>query len=51
LGAGKRVSDIARELELSPKTVSTYRSRIFEKMHFKSNADLIRYAVEFDLVE
>ena len=51
LGAGKRISDIAKLLELSPKTVSTYRSRIFEKMQFKSNADLIRYAVEFDLVE
>jgi len=51
LGAGKRISDIAKLLELSPKTVSTYRSRIFEKMQFNSNADLIRYAVEFDLVE
>ena len=51
LGSGKRISTIARELKLSPKTVSTYRSRIFEKMQFKTIADLIRYAVEFDLVD
>jgi DNA-binding NarL/FixJ family response regulator len=51
LGAGMRVSDIARKLNLSPKTVSTYRARIFEKMQFKSITDLVRYTVEFDLVE
>lgn len=51
LGSGKRISEIARELGLSPKTVSTYRSRIFEKLQFKTNADLIRYAVEYSLVE
>lgn len=51
LGAGRRITDIAKDLELSPKTVSTYRSRIFEKLQFKNNADLIRYAVEYDLVE
>lgn len=51
LGSGRRVSDIAKDLGLSPKTVSTYRSRIFEKMQFKTNADLIRYVVEFNLVE
>lgn len=51
LGSGKRISEIARQLGLSPKTVSTYRSRIFEKMQFTTNADLIRYAVEYDLVE
>ena len=51
LGTGKRITDIAKELGLSPKTVSTYRSRIFEKMQFKNNAELIRYAVEYDLME
>ena len=51
LGTGQRITDIARELGLSPKTVSTYRSRIFEKMQFNNNAELIRYAVEHDLVE
>ena len=51
LGTGRRITEIAKELGLSPKTVSTYRSRIFEKMKFKNNAELIRYAVEYDLVE
>ena len=51
LGTGRRITDIAKELGISPKTVSTYRSRIFEKMQFKNNAELIRYAVEYDLVE
>ena len=51
LGTGRRITDIAKELGLSPKTVSTYRSRIFEKMQFNNNAELIRYAVEHDLVE
>lgn len=51
LGSGKRITDIAKELGLSPKTVSTYRSRIFDKLKFRTNADLIRYVVEYDLVE
>jgi DNA-binding NarL/FixJ family response regulator len=50
LGAGSSVSDIARRLSLSPKTVSTYRTRILAKLRVKSTAELIRYAVEHDLV-
>ena len=46
LGSGKSVGSIAAELALSPKTVSTYRTRILEKMHFVSNTELIRYVIE-----
>lgn len=51
LGSGKTVTDIARELSLSVKTVSTYRTRILEKMRMSSNALLIRYAIQHKLVE
>lgn len=50
LASGKSVSDIATQLSLSPTTVSTYRSRILEKMQMKSNAELARYAVENRLI-
>jgi DNA-binding NarL/FixJ family response regulator len=46
LGSGDTVKDIAASLALSPKTVSTYRARILNKMNLKTTADLIRYAVE-----
>jgi two-component system invasion response regulator UvrY len=49
IARGKRPSEIASELHLSVKTVSTYRSRILEKMNFKSNADIMRYAFESKL--
>lgn len=50
IGAGKSVSEIADELGLSVKTVSTYRTRILEKMNMSSNADLIRYVIDYKLV-
>jgi DNA-binding NarL/FixJ family response regulator len=50
IGAGMSVGEIADELALSVKTVSTYRARILEKMNFKSNADLIRYTLENNLL-
>ena len=50
LAAGQSVSMIAKELFLSVKTVSTYRSRILEKMDFKSNADITYYAVKNQLI-
>jgi len=50
LAGGKAVSDIADQLSLSVTTVSTYRSRILEKMNFKSNADLTRYALNNQLI-
>ncbi len=49
LGGGRTVSDVAAELQLSPKTVSTFRSRILRKMQLRSNAELIRYALEHEL--
>ena len=51
IGSGKTVREIAEELTLSVKTVSTYRSRLLEKMALASNADLIRYAIHHRLVD
>jgi DNA-binding NarL/FixJ family response regulator len=50
LATGKAVSDIAAQLSLSATTVSTYRSRIMEKMHMRTNAELTRYAIEKNLI-
>jgi two-component system, NarL family, invasion response regulator UvrY len=50
-GAGKTVKQIASELCLSVKTVSTYRVRILEKMQMKNSAELTRYAIENHLAE
>ena len=50
MGAGKAISDIAPELGVSSKTVSTYRSRLLHKLNLRSSAELIRYAIEHDLV-
>ena len=51
LAAGTSVSDIGRELCLSVKTVSTYRTRILEKMRMKSNADLTSYALRNEIIQ
>lgn len=51
LASGKTVTEIAEALALSVKTVSTYRSRILEKMDMKNNAELIHYAVQNKLVD
>lgn len=51
LAAGMPVSKIANELFLSVKTVSTYRSRVLEKMGMKTNADLTYYAIKNRLIE
>jgi DNA-binding NarL/FixJ family response regulator len=50
IASGRTLSEIAQELSLSVKTISTYRSRILAKMRLKNNAELIRYAVERGLV-
>ncbi len=50
LASGKTVSEIADQLSLSSNTVSTYRSRILEKMNMRSNADITRYAIEKKLI-
>jgi len=51
LGAGKTVAEVSSELGLSPKTVSTYRTRVCSKMGLQSSTELIRYVVENGLVE
>jgi two-component system, NarL family, invasion response regulator UvrY len=51
LAAGKAIKEIAAELTLSGKTVTTYRSRLLEKMDMKSNAELMRYALRVGLVD
>jgi DNA-binding NarL/FixJ family response regulator len=51
LGSGKKVSDIAKALSISVKTVSTYRGFILEKMKLKNNADITYYVIENGLME
>ena len=51
LAGGTTVSKIAEELFLSVKTVSTYRTRVLEKMEMTSNADLTHYAVKNNLID
>lgn len=51
IASGKTVKDIAKELFLSEKTISTYRSRILEKMKMKSNIELTHYAIKHGLVD
>jgi two-component system, NarL family, invasion response regulator UvrY len=51
LGSGLSIHAIASELSLSPKTVSTYRSRLLEKLNLKTTADIIHYVIENRLGE
>ena len=51
IGVGKSVKEIAFELSLSIKTISTYRARVLTKLKFKGNADVIRYAMREKLVD
>jgi two-component system invasion response regulator UvrY len=51
IGSGLTVSEIASELGLSVKTVSTYRTRVLEKLEMQTNAQLMRYAIEHSLVD
>jgi DNA-binding NarL/FixJ family response regulator len=48
---GKSVNDIADDLKISNKTVSTHKARLMQKMDFHNNAELVRYAVAHGLVE
>jgi two-component system, NarL family, invasion response regulator UvrY len=50
IASGKSVGDLAVELSLSVKTVSTYRARILEKLELRHNAELTRYALDHGLV-
>jgi DNA-binding NarL/FixJ family response regulator len=50
IASGKRLTDIAEELMLSPKTVSVYRTRLLEKLSLSNNAELAVYAIRNNLV-
>lgn len=50
IASGKSVGDIAKDLSLSVKTVSTYRSRVLQKLHLRHNAELTHYAVINNLI-
>jgi DNA-binding NarL/FixJ family response regulator len=50
IGSGKSAGEIAQELSLSPKTISTYRRRVLDKMHMNSNVELTRYVLEHQLI-
>jgi len=50
IASGKKLSDIAEELMLSPKTVSVYRARLLEKLKLSNNAELTVYAIRNELV-
>ena len=49
-GKGKKPTEIAEILHISPKTVSTHRNDIMEKMGFKSTYDLLYYAIRLDFI-
>ena len=51
IGTGKSARDIAEELNLSMSTVNTYRTRILQKMNLKTDAEIIRYAIQHKLVD
>jgi DNA-binding NarL/FixJ family response regulator len=50
IASGKRLSDIAEELMLSPKTVSVYRARVLEKLALSNNSEMTVYAIRNGLV-
>jgi DNA-binding NarL/FixJ family response regulator len=50
LGVGKTVSEIAAELSLSVKTVSTYRARILEKTGLRTTPELMHYVIDHNLI-
>ena len=49
IGSGKAIKEIGAELNLSVKTVSTYRARVFEKLGMKSLADMVKYCIDHRL--
>jgi len=51
IGSGKTVSEVAKWLSLSVKTVSTYRSHILDKMNLRNNAELSLYVIQNGLME
>lgn len=51
IASGKTITEIAEEMALSVKTISTYRSRILQKMNMKNNAELTYYVIKHNLLE
>lgn len=51
IASGKKLSEIAELMSLSPKTVSVYRARLLEKMNLRNNSELTHYAVKHGLVD
>lgn len=51
LASGRQINEIARDMQLRPSTVSTYRTRVFQKLRLRNNAELVQYAVRNQLVE
>ena len=51
LGQGQSVTDISKKLNLSVKTISTYRLRLMSKMNLKSNADIVKYSLKNGILE
>lgn len=51
IGRGRALNEIAESLHLSPKTVSTYKARVLEKLGLSGTADLVRYAIDHQLLE
>lgn len=51
IASGHAINRIAKDLSLSPNTISTYRARILKKLKLKDNASLVRYAIKFRLIE
>jgi DNA-binding NarL/FixJ family response regulator len=51
IASGKTVTDIARELALSPNAISTYRARVLQKLNLRNTTEIIRYALERQLVK
>lgn len=48
---GKSINEIAADLSISNKTVSTHKARLMQKMHFISNAEMVRYGIAHGLIE
>ena len=51
IASGKTTKNMAMELKISPKTVSTFRSRILKKLDMKNNSDLIHYVIDYNLTD
>lgn len=49
IAKGRTTKAIAMELSISPKTVSTYRTRILDKLNMRNNADIIHYVIDYNL--